>query len=184
MEHNKQPKDWREARRIQAWRLKEKGWQPSKIAEALGVTQSPRRGAGTRWMHWAMARGAVSQWFNRAKTDGVEALYSRKSSGRPPELHADKLEQLPALLAKGAEAYGFRGDFWTRPRVATVIKKAFGVSYTPQHVGNLLRKIGWSRQKPVERASQRNEVAIERWRTAKWAETKKKPKQKSALSSL
>ena len=167
MEHNKQPKDWREARRIQAWRLKEKGWQPSKIAEALGVT-----------------RGAVSQWFNRAKTDGVEALYSRKSSGRPPELHADKLEQLPALLAKGAEAYGFRGDFWTRPRVATVIKKAFGVSYTPQHVGNLLRKIGWSRQKPVERASQRNEVAIERWRTAKWAETKKKPKQKSALSSL
>ena len=167
MEHNKQPKDWREARRIQAWRLKEKGWQPSKIAEALGVT-----------------RGAVSQWFNRAKTDGVEALYSRKSSGRPPELHADKLEQLPGLLAKGAEAHGFRGDFWTRPRVAAVIKKAFGVSYTPQHVGNLLRKIGWSRQKPVERASQRNEVAIERWRTAKWAETKKKPKQKSALSSL
>ena len=167
MEHNKHPKDWREARRIQAWRLKEKGWQPSNIADALGVT-----------------RGAVSQWFNRAKTDGVEALYSRKSSGRPPELHADKLEQLPALLAKGAEAYGFRGDFWTRPRVATVIKKAFGVSYTPQHVGNLLRKIGWSRQKPVERASQRNEVAIERWRTAKWAETKKKPKQKSALSSL
>ena len=167
MEHNKHPQDWREARRIQAWRLKEKGWQPSNIADALGVT-----------------RGAVSQWFNRAKTDGVEALYSRKSSGRPPELHADKLEQLPGLLAKGAEAYGFRGDFWTRPRVATVIKKAFGVSYTPQHVGNLLRKIGWSRQKPVERASQRNEVAIERWRTAKWAETKKKPKQKSALSSL
>jgi hypothetical protein len=28
---------------------------------------------------------------------------------------------LPELLAKGAEAYGFRGDVWTRARVGVVI---------------------------------------------------------------
>ena len=52
----RKPADWREARRLRAWELKEKGWKQSRIAEALGVT-----------------RGAISQWFKKAKQDGVEA---------------------------------------------------------------------------------------------------------------
>src|SRR5262245_5079623 len=137
----KRPRDWREARRLQAWKLKEKGWQPSKIAEALGVT-----------------RGAVSQWFKQAEQNGVEALYRRVGGGPKPRLSEQQLQQLPELLQQGAEAYGFRGEVWTRPRIAEVIKREFGVSFTPQHVGNLLGKLGWSRQKPLERASQRNET--------------------------
>jgi len=43
-------------------------------------------------------------------------------------------------------------------------------------VDRLLEKINWSRQKPVEQASQRDEAAIERWRTEKSRELKKKPK--------
>lgn len=151
--------EWREARRLQAWKLKEKGWSPAKIAEALGVS-----------------RGAVSQWFKQA---GVEALYRRSGGGPKPRLRESQLQQLPELLNKGAEAYGFRGAVWTRPRIAEVIKREFGVSFTPQHVGNLLGKIGWSRQKPIEQASQRNETAIERWRSQRWPELKKKPTEKS-----
>lgn len=153
--------EWREARRLQAWKLKQKGWPPSKIAEAVGVT-----------------RGAVSQWFKQAEQDGVEALYRRIGGGPKPRLREEQLQQLPELLHKGAEAYGFRGDIWTRARVAEVIKREFGVSFTSQHVGNLLRKIGWSRQKPIERASQRNEAAIEQWRTQRWPELKKKRNEK------
>jgi transposase len=93
--------------------------------------------------------------------DGVEALYHRSGGGPKPRLSEEQLQQLPELLNRGAEAYGFRSDVWTRPRIAEVIKREFGVSFTPQHVGNLLRKIGWSRQKPIERASQRDETAIE-----------------------
>lgn len=151
--------DWREARRLRAWELKEKGWSQSKIAEALGVT-----------------RGAVSQWIKKAREEGVEALRSRKGGGPSPRLSEGQLEQLPEMLAKGAEAYRFRGDVWTRARVGAVIEQEFGVSYTPQHVGRLLDKIDWSRQKPLRRASQRDEAAIERWRTEKWLELKKKPK--------
>ena len=153
--------EWREARRLQAWKLKEKGWPPSKIAEALGVT-----------------RGAVSQWFKQAEQEGLEALYRRIGGGPKSRLREEQLQQLPELLNKGAEAYGFRGDVWTRARVAEVIKREFGVSFTPQHVGNLLRKMGWSRQKPIERASQRNEAAIEQWRSHRWPELKKKHNEK------
>ena len=78
----RKPQDWREARRLRAWELKQQGWKQNKIAEALGVT-----------------RGAVSQWFSRAESEGVEALYSRKAGGPKPQLSDEQLAELPALLA-------------------------------------------------------------------------------------
>jgi len=154
----KQAQDWREARRLQAWELKQKGWKQKDIAEALGVS-----------------KGAVSQWFKKAESEGVEALRKRKGGGPKPRLRAEQVNQLPALLSQGAEYFGFRGAVWTRARVATVIKQTFGVTYSRTHIGWLLDKIGWSRQKPLTRASQRDEAAIERWRSQTWFELQKKP---------
>lgn len=154
----KQVQDWREARRLQAWKLKQKGWKQKDIAEALGVS-----------------KGAVSQWFKKAESEGVEALRKRKGGGPKPRLSAEQVNQLPTLLSQGAEHFGFRGDVWTRARVVAVIRKVFGVTYSRTHVGWLLEKIGWSWQKPLSRASQRNEEAIERWRSETWLEVQKKP---------
>lgn len=58
-------------------------------------------------------------------------------------------------------------------RVTTAIRREFGVRYHPNHVGNLLRAVGRSVQKPVQRASQRNEAAIEAWRTERWSALKR-----------
>jgi transposase len=149
-------KEWREERRLRAWALKAKGWSQQKIAEALGVTA-----------------GAVSQWMRRGREGGEEALQSRPRPGAVPKLTAEQRAQIPVLLAQGAEAFGFRGDVWTAKRVATVIRREFRVRYHPNHVGKLLRAAGWSVQKPIERASQRNEAAIEAWRTERWPALKR-----------
>jgi transposase len=155
-------RDWREARRFRAWQLKEKGWKQANIAEALGVTPA-----------------AVSQWLKRAREGGVRALRTRSGSGAKPRLTAAQLERLPELLSAGPEAYGFRGDVWTRARVGAVIKKEYGVSYSDGHVGRLLRRVGWSLQKPVERADQRDDEAVERWQEETWPELKKRRSGKS-----
>jgi transposase len=155
--------DWREIRRMRAWELKQKGWKQAAIAEALGVS-----------------KGAVSQWMRQAREGGVEALRHRKGGGPKPRLSEAQLHKLPAILAQGAEAFGFRGEVWTRRRVAAVIKRVFGVSYSLTHVGRLVAQIGWSLQKPIQRASQRDEVAIERWRDESWRDLQKKPAEKSA----
>lgn len=157
-----QTTDLREYRRFRAWELRQEGWTQQRIASALGVTQ-----------------GAVSQWLKRAREGGgPEALRRRKAPGAQPRLMPKQLARIPELLERGAEAHGFRGDVWTRERVGKVIEREFGVSYHPTHVGRILRDLGWSRQKPVERASQRNEAAIRRWRDERGPELQKKPKQK------
>src|SRR3954470_6035136 len=152
----RQPADWREGRRLRAWALKTKGWSQQAIAEALGVTA-----------------GAVSQWMRRGREGGVEALKRRIAAGPTPKLTDEQRAQVPVLLARGAEAFGFRGDVWTAKRVATVIRREFGVRYHPNHVGKLLRAAGWSVQKPITRATQRNEAAIEEWRTKRWPALKR-----------
>jgi transposase len=93
-------------------------------------------------------------------------------------LSAEQLARLPEMLRRGAESFGFRGAVWTRKRVAAVIKREFGVSYSPMHVGRLLKATRWSSQKPIERASQRKAVAIQQWRDETWPELQKKPSKK------
>lgn len=143
----REPRSWREGRRLRAWELLEAGWQVGKIAAALGVTH-----------------GAVSQWRKRGREGGRQALYERKPPGQSARLTQEQQARIPALLGRGAEAWGFLGQRWTRGRVAKVIGREFGVRYHPAHVSRLLTRAGWTLQKPARRARQRNEAEVTQWR--------------------
>jgi transposase len=163
---NRSPINWKEARRLQAWHLKQQGWSQRRIAEALGVSE-----------------GAVSQWMTRARDAGPQALRHRTPSGAPRRLTTEQLARLPDLLHRGPEAYGFRGQVWTRKRVAEVMRVEFGIVYHPTHVGRLLTALRWSPQKPVRRAQQRDNAAIAHWRDETWPAIKKGRRRSSRRSS-
>lgn len=148
--------DWREARRRQAWQLKQQGWKQKAIAAALGVSE-----------------GAVSQWFSRVKHEGEDGLASHPPPGREAKLTSEQRQLIPQLLAQGAEAHGFRGEVWTSGRIRTVIARQFGVVYHRDHVRKLLRQMGLSYQQPTERASQRDEAKIAAWVGERWPQLKK-----------
>src|SRR4051794_6115858 len=161
-----QPHDWREGRRLRAWALRQQGWTVRAIAAALGV--SP---------------GAVSQWLARATEGGDPALRRHRPPGRPPKLTTQQRAQLPSLLARGAEAFGFPGQIWTTARVAAVIAREFGVRYHRAHVSRLLRSLRWTVQQPIQRATQRDEAAIAQWYQTRWPAIKRGPRPKAAPSS-
>ena len=150
-------RDWREGRRLRAYELSQLGWKQKAIAAALGVTE-----------------GAVSQWLSRVRTEGEAALKKRTSPGPPPKLTQAQKAELPALLLRGAPAFGFVGDVWTAERVAAVIEKEWQVSYHRSHVARLLHRLGWSRQKPTRRAHQRSAEAIKEWQDERQPALKKK----------
>jgi transposase len=163
---NQSPHNWQEARRLQAWQLQQQGWSQRQIAKALGVSA-----------------GAVSQWMTRARASGPDTLRWRPHPGAARRLAPEQLARLPELLHRGAEAYGFRGQVWTRGRIAAVIQLAFGISDPPRHVGRLCQVIHWSPQKPARRARQRDEAAIARGREETWPALKRGRKPSSRQSS-
>jgi transposase len=147
------PEDWREWRRLRAVQLKHEGWYQRSIAEALGVTEV-----------------TVSRWLTRADRFGIESLLAHPGPGHPSELSAAQQALIPEFLWHGPEAYGFRGQVWTCARVAKVIEWEFGIAYHKGHVSRLLKRLHWTPQTPIRRAIQRDEVAIERWRSMVWPE--------------
>jgi transposase len=150
--------DAKEFRRLRAWELFQSGWKQADIARALGVTS-----------------GAVSQWVKRAREGGTPALQKGAVGGSQPRLTPEQHQQLERLLRQGAEAFGFRGNVWTQARVAAVIEREFGIKYHPFHMYRVLRRIGWSQQKPERRAQQRKEAAIDEWQKERWPALKQTP---------
>ena len=116
-----------------------------------------------KWMEWHRGRGP-------------RRLKSRPTPGRPSRLRPEDRKRLETLLLAGPRAAGYATDLWSCPRVAEVIRREFGVRYHVSHIVRLLRKLGWSPQKPERRAIERNEAKIRGWRGRTWPRIKKKPK--------
>lgn len=147
-----------ERRRWRAMELLKTGMSISGVARRLGCSHS-----------------SVILWRDMLRRKGASALKAKPASGRPPKLSASQLKRLPALLLRGALAWGYSTDLWTTERVAKVIQREFRVRFHRAHVGRLLAKdLGWSCQKPERRAIERDDEAIERWKRYRWIAIKKK----------
>ena len=123
---------------------------------------------------------SVKRWKVALERDGPDGLKAKPHPGKPCRLSDEQKIRLVQLLTEGAVASGYATDLWTCPRVAEVIGREFGVNYHPDHVWKILRALGWSPQKPEQRARERDEATIANWRTEDWPRIKKSSPPKSA----
>jgi transposase len=147
-----------EARRFEAARMFARGASQAEVARVLGVTSA-----------------AANHWHQAWVAEGQAGLKAAGRAGRKPRLDATALAMVERALVAGPTKHGFTTDLWTLPRVATVIKRVTGVAHHPGHVWKLLRKLGWSLQRPARRARERDEAAIGEWKTTRWTRLKKTP---------
>jgi len=149
-----------------AARLLEKGYSQSEVARRVKAH-----------------RQSVSQWARQLEQGGRRALQKAGRAGRKPRLGAQDLRRLERALKRGPEALGYETSLWTSQRVAQLIEQECGVKYHPSQAWRILRQLGWSCQRPVGRALERDEEKIRRWKRERWPEIKKKPKKRGEPSS-
>jgi transposase len=152
-----------ERRRFRAFGLLRKGISEAEVAREVGVH-----------------RQSVNRWAKQIEEQGRAGLKQAGRAGRKPRLGQRDLRRLEEKLKRGAEALGYETNLWTLERVAALIEGDFGVKYHAGHVGWLLKKLGWSCQRPTGRAVERDEGAIKRWKKRHWPELKKKPSTRGA----
>jgi transposase len=154
-----QERDRLQARRLRGAELFAAGVRQAEVARQLQVSAQ-----------------AVSVWHARWKEGGAEALRSRGPSAPAPRLSDQQLATVEQALLEGAAANGFVGELWTLDRVALVIERLTGVQHHPAHVWALLRhRLGWSVQRPVRRAAECDQDAIDRWVMERWPRIKQTP---------
>jgi transposase len=122
-----------------------------------------------------VALSSVVRWKQAHRRDPRKGLRARPTPGRPPRLTAVQQDRLRQLLLRGARAAGYTTELWTLKRIGRLIQTQFRVRYSPAGVWKLLRHtLRWSSQKPERRALQRDEAAIDRWKTKTWPHIKKR----------
>src|SRR5450631_385653 len=146
-----------EKRRFSAVKLFDKNLNNSEIGRRLKVSNQ-----------------TVSRWRMEYQEGGNVALRQAGRAGRLPCLDEADKARLVELLLQGPERLGYETPLWTCHRVAHLIEQEFGVRYHEGHVWKILVALGWSPQRPVGRARERNEEQIQHWKQKVWPALKKK----------
>ncbi|MGI0015643.1 MAG: IS630 family transposase [Nitrososphaera sp.] len=146
-----------EERRLEGGRLLQAGkLSQAEIARQLGVS-----------------RATVSEWAKTVEANGLQGLRSRKAAGSPSKLSQAQKVKLKRMLDRGALAYGFPTERWSLERVRQLIQEKFGISYHPNYLNRLLRKLGFSPQKPLPQAVEQEEELVQAWLQRDWPRIKK-----------
>lgn len=129
--------------------LDKKGYSQTRIAEVLKCSQS-----------W------VSKFLKRYEIVGDDALQAKRAGNpRVAALSEENLQELAKIIeTESPTEYGFETDGWTRPKVAEVIYQRFGVRHDVSHISRLMKKIGFSLQKPLTKDYRQSADELSKWR--------------------
>jgi transposase len=142
----------REQVRLAAAELIEAGASDREVAKRFRVT-----------------RMSANRWRRALAAGGRAALMSKGPGGGPCKLTPAQVRELEAVLEAGPAAWGWDEDqCWTLARIAEMVRRRFGVTYTLAGLDLLLHRIGWSVQVPARQAAERDEAAIAAWKEATW----------------
>jgi transposase len=145
-----------ESRRLLAGQLILDGRDNGEVLEIFGVSES-----------------SVKRWRRAVEKGGLDALKAKPHPGRKPRLNAKQKRQLVEILLAGPRKAGYHNELWTCRRVADVVAKRFGVTYHPDYLGRMLHDLGWTCQKPEQRAREADDTAMARWRKRDWPRIKR-----------
>ena len=145
-----------ERRRLRAGQLFNTGMRQATVAKRCGVT-----------------RAAVCQWHAAWKKKGQNGLTSKGKTGADPKLDNTKRQTLKQIIIAGPKNAGYSTDFWTLARIKDVTKKKWKINLGRGRVWRTVIALGFSAQKPIRHAKERNEKAIRDWKLNEFPRLKK-----------
>lgn len=155
-----------EEMRLMALQRMAEGESPAQVSASFGLHRT--------WAYKVRARA-------RGRGRGARALRSTRGTGRPKKLDAKQERQVFRWVnGKNPRQYGFDFALWTRQIVRELIETRFEVVLSLASVGALLARLGLSAQKPLQRAYQRDPVAVERWQRETWPALARRAKRERA----
>lgn len=155
-----------EALRIRSVQAVLDGKKQVDVAEIFGVT--PR---------------SVNSWVKTYRKNGFEKLKARKRGRRRGgSLLPWQAAQIAwAIKDKCPDQLHFPFYLWTRESVAVLIESRFEVRLSKWTAGRYLKRWGFTPQKPLKRAYERNPVAVRKWQETDYPTIHRQAKKEKAL---
>jgi transposase len=108
---------------------------------------------------------SVYGWVRRLRDSGTEALKDQPTPGRPPKVSDGQAADLYArIVDHSPRDWGIDADLWSRKVVKLLIQREYGVDLASPNVGNLLKAMGLTAQRPLHRAYEQKPELVEEWK--------------------
>jgi transposase len=150
-----------EALRVRVMRAVTSGMEPEGAIRVFGVSKD-----------------SIRNWQSRFEAGGFDALRSGRPGRRAGEgtklTPSEEQALVGALIDYDPEAIGVGGRLWTAKKVCVLAKRLFGTSFTDRGMRKLLRRLGFSFQRPDRRAVEADPEALRDWTERRWAELRKR----------
>jgi transposase len=110
------------------------------------------------------AKTTVHDWLKRIEDEGLTKIYDLKKSGKPAKLNAMQKDQLKKILSEKPIKQGIPFVIWTTQMLQYLIHKLFNVKYEIRNIEYLVKKLGFSFQKPRQRHKKTNTKKQEKFK--------------------
>lgn len=131
---------------------------------------------------FGVTRQALGKWMKAHREGGARALRARRR-GRPQggSLKAWQAAQIAKrVVDRHPEQLNLPFYLWTREAVAQLIESRFGIRLSVWTVGRYLARWGFTPQKPVRRAFEKNPEEVRRWLREEYPAIRKQAKRERA----
>ena len=141
------------------------GMKQVEAAKVLGVT-----------------RQAIGKWLKAYRQGGLKTLKAKRQ-GRPRGgslLGWQSAQIAKSIVDRCPDQLKMPFYLWTREAVGQLIERRFGIRLSVWTVGRYLGRWGFTPQKPMRRAFEKNPEAVHRWLDEKYPAIRKQAKQEKA----
>lgn len=133
--------------RIRAVKRVEAGESPEVVIKALGLS-----------------RARIYEWIAKYREGGIDALKSRTAPGRVPKLSGPQLQTVYRIVTKDdPRQLKFSFALWTCAMIRELIRQKFEIHLSEVSVGRVLKKLGFTPQRPLWRAYQQDKRLVVSW---------------------
>lgn len=154
-----------EEMRISAVRRVEAGESPEAVVAGLG-----------------MNRRTIYRWLAAYHYGGEAGLQAKAIVGAPMKLSGKQMAKLAKIIReKSPLQLKFEYALWTLAMIRQLILKQFDVRLSEVSVGRLMKRLGFSPQRPLYRAWQQDPALVEHWREKEFPRIARRAKREGAL---
>lgn len=151
-----------------------------RVVQAV-VEQGLAKSAAART--FGVSRTSVHEWVDKFQRRGARGLNS-KPRGRPhrSRLKGHQAATVVRLISdRCPDQLKLPFALWTREAVGQLICERYGIRLSVSTVGRYLRRWGFSPQKPLRRAYERDPAAVQKWLDEEYPAIRRQAKREKAL---
>lgn len=148
-------------------RMAKKGQTNPEIAQALGVSERHVMSTKKIYREQGMA--------------GISLKQRGRRTGEKRNLTPEQEKEIRRIIIdKYPEQMKIKGCLWTRAAIQELIKRKYRIVMPVSTLGYYLKRWGFSKQRPVKRASKQNPERIQKWLAEEYPAIKDRAKAENA----